>query len=139
VRRFRESIAPAATVIGPGTRIVGALSGDDGVELSGSLEGDSDVSGHYTVREGASVVGNLKAAGLVVDGEVFAETLSAERIEIGASARVRGDIRGKFVAIAEGAFFDGQVHMEGREAPAEPTFFKERRKSPSPPDGTPTA
>lgn len=125
-------------MIGPGIRIVGELSGDDGVELSGSLEGDSKITGHYRIRAGASVVGNLQAAGLVVDGEVFAETLTAERVEIGPSARVRGDIRGKVVAIAEGAFFDGQVHMEGRDGPAEPTFFKERRRGPSS-DGPPSA
>lgn len=131
-RRFTDALEGQGTVIGPGTRIKGSLSGADAVDLSGVLEGPSTVSGLYQVRAGARVVGDITATSLVVEGDVAGRTLSAEKIEIGTGARVRANLRARVVAIAEGAFFDGQVHMEGRDGPAGPVHFKERRKPRAP-------
>jgi len=118
------------TVVGPGTRIRGELTGDDPVDLGGTLEGDSRVTALYRVRAGGRVTGNVTAGSLVVEGELSGATLAAGKVEIGATARVRADIRARTVAIAEGAFFDGQVHMEGRDAegPEGPVRFREKRK-----------
>jgi len=70
----------------------------------------------------------MSAKTLVVEGEVEAGTLQAERIEIGVSARVRGALRSRSVAIAEGALFEGNVDMDG---PTTPTSFVEKRTRPS--------
>jgi cytoskeletal protein CcmA (bactofilin family) len=80
------------------------------------------------VRETARIAGDVTATSIVVDGEVAGRTLVAEKVEIGAGARVRANVRARVVAIAEGAFFDGQVHMEGRSGPAAPTNFREKRR-----------
>lgn len=127
-RRFTDSVEGPPTVIGPRTRIKGELSGSDPVDLAGTLEGDSCVSAHYRVRPGGKVVGDIDAASLVVEGEVLARDLTAGKIEIGASARVLANLRAGLVAIAEGAFFDGEVHMQGAEAGAGPVRFKEQRR-----------
>jgi cytoskeletal protein CcmA (bactofilin family) len=129
VRRVTDSAEGPTTVIGPGTRIKGCVSGGDSVDLAGTLEGDSRISGLYHVRETARVVGDITATNIVVDGEVSGRTLVAQKVEIGAAARVRAHVRARVVAIAEGAFFDGQVHMEGRPGPAAPaTTFREKRR-----------
>jgi cytoskeletal protein CcmA (bactofilin family) len=120
-------------VIGPGIRVRGELTGDDPVEVGGTLEGDSRVSAHYTIREGARVVGKVEATSIVIAGEITGPVLSADKVEIGATARVRADIRARVVAIAEGAFFDGQVQMQGKDA-AGPVTFKEQRRNPGPPE-----
>jgi len=126
-RRITDAPGSLRTLIGPGTRIKGELSGEDQIDLAGRLEGPSHVTGLYRVREGAVVVGEVTAASIVVEGDVSARTLVAEKIEIGASARVQANVRARFVAIAEGAFFDGQVEMADRGSPAFP--FKEKRKA----------
>jgi len=120
-----DTEAVPGTVIGPGTWIKGTLSGGDPVDLAGALEGPSNVTGLYRVREGARVAGDIVATSLVVEGDVSGRTLAAQKIEIGASARVRANLRASVVAIAEGAFFDGQVHMQGGQGPVP---FKEKRK-----------
>ncbi len=127
-RRFTDVVERYSTVIGPGISIRGELTGSDPVDLGGTLEGDSRVDAHYCVREGARVEGRIEARTLAVAGEVAAPTLVADKIEIGASARVRATLRARVVAIAEGALFDGQVQMHGGEADAGPTVFKEQRK-----------
>lgn len=117
-------------------RIKGTLTGDDPVDFAGTLEGDSQVTGLYRVRPSGRIVGDVTAKSLVVEGEVSGRTLVAEKIEIGAAARVRANVRARVVAIAEGAFFDGQVHMDGREGPADTTTFTEKRKPRDGPDST---
>jgi cytoskeletal protein CcmA (bactofilin family) len=115
-------------VIGPGTRIEGELSGGDVVDLAGTLIGDSHVTALFRVREGARVVGNIEATSAVVQGEVSGQTLVAGKVEIGAAARVRANVRARVVAIAEGASFDGEVHTQDSEGPAGPLAFTEKRK-----------
>lgn len=132
-RRFTDAVERPATVIGPGISIRGELSGDDPVDLGGRLEGDSRVTGHFTVREGAAVTGRVEATTIVVRGEVMGPALKADKIEIGPSAHVVASLRARVVAIAEGAYFDGQVQMEGEGAA--PITFKERR-SPRPGEDT---
>jgi cytoskeletal protein CcmA (bactofilin family) len=117
-------------VIGPGTTVRGDVTGGDAVEIRGTLEGDCRITAHCSVREGARVLGNIEATSLVVGGEVEAGTLVAEKVEIRASARVRALITARVVAIADGAFYQGEVQMQGTDAASGPVYFRDRRRSP---------
>lgn len=125
-RRFTDATDQPATVVGRQTRITGNLTVEGPLEVAGSLEGDCRASGLCRVRESGRLIGSLQAASIVAEGEVTGQ-LAAEKVEIGAAARVRANIRARVVAIAEGAFFEGDVHMEGRGEPAAPVTFKEKR------------
>ena len=76
-RRMTDVETVPGAVIGPGTRIKGVLSGDDPVDLAGALEGPSNVTQLYRVRQGARVEGDITAGNLVVEGDVSAHTLVA--------------------------------------------------------------
>ena len=125
-RRFTDTDSPA-TVIGPGITVRGDLTGGDAVEIRGRLEGDCRTSAHCVVSEGARVLGSIEATGIVVAGEVEARVLAADKVEIRASARVRASVTARVVTIAEGAFYEGNVQMQGHDAPNSPVFFTERR------------
>lgn len=103
------------TVIAPGTSFRGELVSSDPVEVYGSLEGDAHVTARFTVGESGRVFGNIDAAVLVVAGEVNAGMLTAEKIELRATARVAATLRARVVSIAEGAVFEGDV--DNRDAP----------------------
>jgi cytoskeletal protein CcmA (bactofilin family) len=126
-RRFTDALDTQATVIAPGARFKGELSSDGSVELGGTLEGDAKVASHCRVRQGARVTGRVEAKSLVVEGEVDGPALVAEKIEIGATARVTSNIRARVVAIADGAFFEGEVRMDDTGAPGTPVSFTEKR------------
>ncbi len=126
-RRLTDAHGEAVTVIGPSVHIKGAISSEDTIELAGTLEGTARATGLIRVRNAARVTGDMSASTLVVEGEVEAGTLQAERIEIGVSARVRGALRARSVAIAEGAFFEGNVDMDGERSL---TSFTEKRTRP---------
>jgi cytoskeletal protein CcmA (bactofilin family) len=131
-RRFTDTDSPV-TVVGPGTTVRGEVTGGDAVEIRGLLEGDCQTSGHCVVSEGARVVGSVEATGIVVAGVIEGGALVAGKIEIRASARVRASVTGRVVAIADGAFYEGRVQMEGPDAPDGAVFFKERRSGPQGP------
>ena len=116
------------TVISSNIKIKGGVSGDDTIEVFGTLEGTARATGLIRVRNSGRVVGDISASRLVVDGEVEAGTLQAERIEIGVSARVRAALRARSVAIAEGAFFEDNVDMDGPTTT--PVSFTEKRTRP---------
>jgi cytoskeletal protein CcmA (bactofilin family) len=124
-RRFTDSLDAHSTFVGPGTRIEGSLTSDGPVEVAGTLDGDVHVSGHCRVREGARVTGRLEAKTLVVEGEVSGPALVADKVEIGATGRVTSSIQARVVAIADGAFFQGEVRMDDAGAPV---TFTEKRK-----------
>ena len=97
------------------------------MEIRGTLEGDCYTSARCIVHEGGRVLGNIEAIALVVAGEVDAGLLKAEKVELRASAHVSGVISAGVVAIADGAFYKGQI--EDADAWGGPPVLKDRRKS----------
>jgi cytoskeletal protein CcmA (bactofilin family) len=126
-RRLTDGSSPA-TVIGAGTTVHGDVSGRDPLEVRGTVEGDCRIGGVCIVAEGGRVLGNIEAEGLVVAGEIEAGKLTVDRVELRSTARVRGAITARVLAIADGAFYEGEVQMEPGAA-AGPTFFKDRRQA----------
>ncbi len=114
-RRSTPAAERRVTVIAPGTSFHGELRSRDPVEVYGSLEGDAHVTARFTVGESGRVFGNIDAAVLVVAGEVNAGMLTAEKIELRATAHVSATLRARVVSIAEGAVFEGDV--DNRAAP----------------------
>ena len=125
-RRLTDVTSPT-TVIGPGTTVHGDVSGRDPIEIRGTVEGDCRFGGLCIVAEGGRVLGNIEAEGLVVAGEVEAGKLTVDRVELRPSARVRATITARVLAIADGAFYEGDVQMEPGTSPG-PTFFRDRRQ-----------
>jgi cytoskeletal protein CcmA (bactofilin family) len=128
-RRFTDAVDPNATVIAPGTRVKGEIVSDVALDVAGTLEGDAQVASHCRVRAGARVTGRLQAKSLLVEGEVDGPSLVADKVEVGATARVTSNIRARVVAVADGAFFEGEVRMDDTGAPGAPQTFTEKRKS----------
>jgi cytoskeletal protein CcmA (bactofilin family) len=128
-RRFTDSVDPNTTFVGPGARIKGDLVSDGPVDVAGALDGDVRVKAHCRVREGAQVTGRLEAKSLVIEGRVSGPAIVADKVEIGATARVESNIQARVVAVADGAFFEGEVRMDGSGGAGTPQTFTEKRKA----------
>ena len=126
-RRHTDSLDANSTFVGPGTTIEGNLVSDGSVDVAGTLHGDARAIAVLRVREGAHVTGRLEAKSLVVEGEVSGPALVADKVEIGATARVKSSIQARVVAIADGAFFEGEVRMDGPGGSGAHTFTEKRR------------
>jgi cytoskeletal protein CcmA (bactofilin family) len=68
-------------------------------------------TGTLTVSETAEVQGNIFVARATVDGLVRGDIRATERVELGSTARVIGNIETPALAIQPGAVFEGQCHF----------------------------
>ncbi len=123
----RLTDAPCATRLG-GLRIRGMLTGSDSVELSGTFDGPINVEGLCRVNAGGHVTGDVAAGDAVIAGDVQGRLTVIGRLELGAHARVVADIEAGSIAIAEGCFIEGRIHMRGSTGGSQPVTFKEKRR-----------
>ena len=112
--RLATSTDPVAstTVIAGGNQFEGTITGSGDIQIEGEFKGKVDGTGTLRVTAQGRVNGSLAARTVVVAGNVHGDILAGETIELEASATVEGDITAPRIRIAEGATFDGQVHMK---------------------------
>ncbi len=116
----------SSTVIGKGIHVKGEITGSAPIEVWGSIEGKAGTEGLFWVREGGEVGGEIAATNIVVEGKVQGTISAKEKAELRSNCKVEGDLTAKTVAIAEGSFFEGRVHMgSGGKSPQS---FKEKRR-----------
>jgi cytoskeletal protein CcmA (bactofilin family) len=87
------------------------------------------------MTEGSRLTGSLMARNVVVEGELDGSILASGRLEIGARGVVRAEVSAATVAIAQGSFFEGKVHMTGggQGAGSHQTFEEKRHREPDRP------
>lgn len=127
-RRFTDSAQGPVTVLGPGLQIRGELTGAETLELAGPFDGPLSVAGLCHLHETARVVGAVSAGDAVIEGELQGPLTVRGRVELRSTARVRSTIRAGSVALAEGCYFEGHIHMEESSESPGPTSFQEKRR-----------
>jgi cytoskeletal protein CcmA (bactofilin family) len=125
-RRFTDVAPGQATVIPAGLTVEGDLSCEETLEVGGRIRGPVSVSGLCHLHKDAWVVGEVTAVDAVIEGELEGPLNATGKVELRASARVRGDIVAASVALADGCYFEGHIHMVGGPR-AQPTSFHEKR------------
>jgi cytoskeletal protein CcmA (bactofilin family) len=125
-RRFTDLTPTSTTVIPAGVSVQGELSCGDGLEVDGRIQGPVEVAGLCHVRPNAWVVGEVNAGDAVIEGELDGPLRARGKVELRATARVRGDIVAASVALADGCYFEGHIHMEGGPQ-VQPRSFHEKR------------
>ena len=100
------------SVMGEGTRYQGRLTGQGGVRIEGTYDGEIELDGLLVVgTTGRVTCEDLRARSVIVAGTVRGD-ITAHKVEIRASGRVWGNVTTITFAIEEGAFLRGQIQME---------------------------
>ncbi len=110
-RASHQASAASTTIIGKGIHIRGELTGSAPIEVWGSLEGVTGTEGRFWVREGGNVGGEIAAAEVIIEGHVEGKVSAEDKVEFRPTCKVQGNVAAKKVAIDEGAFFEGRIHM----------------------------
>lgn len=126
-RRFTDVSQQSVTVIPKGLKVSGELVGGGSLEVGGQIEGPVTVEGLCHLHDTARVVGPVTAGDAVIEGELEGPLTASGKIELRPTARVRGDLEAGSVALAEGCFFEGHIHMESGSGSGRPTSFQEKR------------
>jgi cytoskeletal protein CcmA (bactofilin family) len=113
-----RSAGGVETLIGARVKIRGDVHFSGGLYIEGSVHGaviaDEDCADAVvTLSENGIVHGEVRAPHIVVNGQLNGDVFAAERIELGAHARVQGNIHYKVVEMAAGAMITGRlIHGE---------------------------
>jgi cytoskeletal protein CcmA (bactofilin family) len=112
-RRLFDQLSGTPTLIGAGSRFEGRLKVSGPMSLCGELVGDGAIEGVLSIAAGAHWHGNIEAQSAVVAGRITGDLVVEAKLEIGKTAVVRGRVRGRVIAIADGATVDGEITVTG--------------------------
>lgn len=105
------------SILGANTTWKGTLSGEGGVRIEGSFEGEIDLDGLVVVDAKGKVTSEaIKAHRVIIAGAVRSD-IQAEKVEIRSTGRVWGDVTTASFATEEGAYLRGKIQMEEASPP----------------------
>jgi cytoskeletal protein CcmA (bactofilin family) len=123
-RRLFDRLGSTPSLIAQHTRLVGDIETQGALLLNGSVQGNGQVAGEIAISSGAQWEGDVHAQSAVIAGTVIGNVTVDDKLEIGASARLRGRVTAKRIAIARGAQIEGEVVCTSAEPIVE---FTEKR------------
>jgi cytoskeletal protein CcmA (bactofilin family) len=123
-RRLLDRLGSTPSLIAQHTRLVGDIETVGALLVNGSVCGNGRIGGELAISAGASWEGDAHAERAVVAGSLVGDLTVADKLEIGASARLRGRVTARRIAIALGAQVEGEMVCTGSEPVVE---FTERR------------
>ena len=110
------------TLVGSNSRVNGDLEFDGGCHINGSVKGSvtADWEGNYalSISEEGSVEGGVSVPYVVLKGIVRGDVVASQRVELGATARVIGNVYYNLIEMAIGAEINGKlVHQPIGQVP----------------------
>jgi cytoskeletal protein CcmA (bactofilin family) len=114
-RRLLDQMGSAPTYVAPGTRITGDIETPGALVMCGQIRGDGDVKGPLSISAESRWEGEVHARSGVVAGTINGAIRVDEKLEIRASAVIRGRVTAKSLAIAKGAVIEGEVTVTSGE------------------------
>jgi len=123
-RRLLDRLGSTPSLIAQHTRLVGDIETEGALLLNGAVQGNGRIGGEVSISSDAQWEGDVHANCAVIAGTVIGNVTVDDKLEVGASARLRGSVTARRIAIALGAQIEGEVVCTGAEPIVE---FEEKR------------
>jgi cytoskeletal protein CcmA (bactofilin family) len=105
------------TLIGAKTRINGDIEFNGGLHvdghISGNVKGDSSAGTFLSVSQHGCIEGSVIAPSVILNGIVKGDIDASDRVELGAKARVLGNVQYTIIETAVGAQINGKLIHRG--------------------------
>jgi cytoskeletal protein CcmA (bactofilin family) len=110
------------TLIGAGTQVVGDVHFKGGLHVDGAIQGNvvalPEVEATLSVSDSGLIEGSVQVPNVVLNGAVSGDIHASERVELGATAKVAGNVYYGLIEMAMGAQINGKlIHQSPGEAP----------------------
>ena len=118
----RRSGIPAATgysVVDEQLVIRGEIETQGTIRVDGRIEGRLHRADTFIVGTNGVVIGDIEAREVILAGSVEGNVVADVRIEIQATATVRGDVRSKAMQLYEGGTLQGHVIVDRADSVVE--------------------
>jgi cytoskeletal protein CcmA (bactofilin family) len=99
------------SLLAAGLTIEGKIEGTGHVRIAGNFKGDVHVQGNLTIEPGAKVTGGVRAATVVVGGELEGNIDAAARVELLQSGVLNGDLKAGSLTVAAGSRMRGRAEF----------------------------
>lgn len=103
------------SVIGAGMKITGNVETDGAVRIDGFIKGDVRAGKAVVIGKSGHVEGNIFTQDAILSGRVSGSVVAESRLEVQATALIKGDIQARRMLLEEGAGLQGRV-MVGENA-----------------------
>ncbi len=97
--------------LGPGDSLEGKLNYSGHVTVQGRAEGEFRISGNFDVAQGGNVKALIEGSNVTVRGDVEGVLTARDKLTLGKSGKINGDITVKRLQIEDGASLNGHVRM----------------------------
>jgi cytoskeletal protein CcmA (bactofilin family) len=117
------------TLVGRNTEISGDLSFSGGLHVDGTIRGNISASNGpdsmLSLSQHGVIKGEIRVPHVTINGTVEGDVYAEQRLELGAEARITGDVHYNLIEMTVGATVDGKmVHK-----PAGPMLALSHQKS----------
>jgi cytoskeletal protein CcmA (bactofilin family) len=107
---------PIECLIGARMSVVGDITFSGGLNIAGSIKGTVAAEGNdglIVLNESGRIEGDLRAPNVRIDGEMVGDVVATEKLILGPTARVRGNVYYKLLEMTAGSQVNGQmVHQD---------------------------
>ncbi len=108
-----EVVQPSGGIITSTILIKGAVSGSEDLYSVGEVQGTIELSnGRVTIGPHGKIAADVDAREIVIRGKVTGSLMGRDRVEIGSTGEVRGDISTQRISIGEGAQMHSKVQID---------------------------
>lgn len=125
-RRTSRNAAAGYSVIDDELVISGDIQTRGTIRVDGRVEGALHRADRLIIGANGTVIGNVEAREVVIGGTVHGNLTVSERIEVQATASVRGDIHAAAVQLMEGGTVHGHIAISPTDADAAPVPMERR-------------
>jgi len=106
------------SVIAAGLTIEGKIEGAGSVRIAGNFQGDVHVKGNLTIEQGAKLTGGVRAATVIIGGELEGNIDGASKVELLQSGVLNGNLNAGSLTVAAGSRMRGQAEFGWDTKPA---------------------
>lgn len=100
------------STLGRKIHVDGTIICDEDLTILGRVDGTILSKGTLVIAKGADVRAKIDGQRVLVHGKVSGNVQGAERVVLGQTARLTGNIEAPTLEIIEGAYFKGDVEMQ---------------------------
>lgn len=119
-KRDKSKPTQIDTLIGAGTRILGDVQFTGGFHVDGYIRGNveaaADSGSTLSVSDAGVIEGSVTAPDVILNGTVNGDILAHERVELGATAKVSGNVYYSLIEMAMGAQIQGRLIHQPKQS-----------------------